>query len=204
MVARGRKKVGAQSAAADSGAQAEHHLVIAGRRWRKSDPAIPDKLRSELVHALMDARRAVLAAKRASSQRAEKAARAHVQDAKLALGERGHPYWETPDDAALRRRAAATIRALLVRRTASTQRATAPTICPSDVARVIGGERWRSCMQLVRDVAAQLVARGQLRVLQRGREVAPEAARGPIRLALPAAVGGERNTQERTKIRQTP
>jgi hypothetical protein len=166
----------------------EHHLVIHGRRWRKSDPAIPDALRSELVHALMDARRAVRAATLAASSSAEKAARARVQDAKVALGERGHPYWQAPDESAQRTRAIATIRALLGRRTTNRDRgdaeATLPTICPSDVARVIGGKRWRGCMPLVRDVATQLVARGELRVLRQGREVSIDAARGPIRLAL--------------------
>jgi hypothetical protein len=94
------------------------HLVIDGRRWRKSDPSIPEKLRSELVHALMDARRAVLAAKRAADPAAEKAARARVQDAKLALGERGEPYWEERSEAGQRKRAAATMRALLAHRAA--------------------------------------------------------------------------------------
>lgn len=158
------------------------HLVIDGRRWRKSDPGIPEKLRSELVHALMDARRAVLAAKRAADPAAEKAARARVQDAKVALGERGEPYWEERSDAGQRKRAAATMRALLARRAAQSGNA---TICPSDVARTIGGETWRESMTLVREVAAKLVKRGQLRVLQRGRKVEIDQARGPIRLALP-------------------
>jgi hypothetical protein len=134
----------------------------------------------------MDARRAVLAAKRAADEPAEKAARARVQDAKVALGERGRPYWEEPTDAAQRVRAAATIRALLTRRAANSGDAKpAPTICPSDVARTIAGEAWRTQMQLVREVAADLVSRKQLRVLQRGHEVAVAKARGPIRLALP-------------------
>jgi len=157
------------------------HLVIDGRRWRKSDPNIPEKLRSELVHALMDARRGVLAAKRAADPAAEQAARARVQDAKLALGERGEPYWEERSEAGQRKRAAATIRALLSHRAACSGGA---TICPSDVARTIGGETWRECMALVREVAAGLVERGQLRVLQRGREVAIDQVRGPIRFAL--------------------
>jgi len=166
----------------------DHYLVVAHRRWRKSDPEIPEALRSELVHQLMDARRAVHAAQRAASASQLKAARARVQEAKLALGERGAPYWQAPDECALRRRAAATIRALLARRSQNSARrrpgATAPTICPSDVARVIGGKRWRERLQLVRDVAAVLVARGELRVLQRGSEVPLDGARGPVRLAL--------------------
>jgi len=167
----------------------ERYIVVDGRRWRRSDPGIPATLQRELVDELMDARRAVGAAKRAASARAEKAARARVQCAKEALGERGHPYWEEPTAAAQRKRATATIRALLARRnrraavSGDGKRATEPTICPSDVARTIGGEHWREYMQLVREVAAALVERGELRVLQRGREVAIDKARGPIRLA---------------------
>lgn len=42
----------------------------------------------------MDARRAVGAAKRAGDAAAEKAARASVHEAKLALGERGPVWWD--------------------------------------------------------------------------------------------------------------
>ena len=38
-----------------------HHFVIDGRRWRATDPSIPDSFRQELVDELMDARRAVKA-----------------------------------------------------------------------------------------------------------------------------------------------
>lgn len=181
-----RKAGGARGDAVQSGD--ERYIVIDGRRWRRSDPGIPATLQRELVDELMDARRAVGAAKRAGSARAEKAARARVQCAKEALGERGHPYWEEPTAAAQRKRATATIRALLARRNrraaaSGEDRAAQPTICPSDVARTIGGEHWREYMQLVREVAAGLVERGELRVLQRGREVAIDTARGPIRLA---------------------
>ncbi|WP_369880596.1 hypothetical protein [Erythrobacter sp. KY5] len=48
----------------------------------------------------MDARRAVGAAKRAGDSDAEKAARAKVHEAKLALGERGPVWWSdgAPDE----------------------------------------------------------------------------------------------------------
>jgi hypothetical protein len=36
----------------------DRRVVIDGRRWRRTDPSIPSTLRSELVHELMDARRA--------------------------------------------------------------------------------------------------------------------------------------------------
>ncbi|MFE5733103.1 hypothetical protein ACFQ7A_19625, partial [Streptomyces sp. NPDC056528] len=43
---------------------------------------------------LMAARRAVGAARREDDTRAERAARARVHTAKVALGERGEPWWE--------------------------------------------------------------------------------------------------------------
>jgi hypothetical protein len=73
-------------------------LVIDGRRWRASDPGIPDPLRAELVAELMAARRIQ--------------ARDRVQDAKVALGERGEPWWD-PTEAGQRSRVAATVRTLL-------------------------------------------------------------------------------------------
>ncbi|ADB35323.1 hypothetical protein Kfla_6321 [Kribbella flavida DSM 17836] len=71
-----------------------HHVVIAGRKWRATDPAIPPDVRSELQRALMAARRAVGAALRAKDSAAERQARTRVQTAKVALGERGVPWWE--------------------------------------------------------------------------------------------------------------
>jgi hypothetical protein len=35
------------------------YLVVSGRRWRVTDPAIPEALRKELVDELMTARRLV-------------------------------------------------------------------------------------------------------------------------------------------------
>jgi hypothetical protein len=159
--------------------EGERYIVVDGRRWRRSDPTIPDSFRAELVRELMSARRAVLAAKRDSDAKAETAARARVQDAKVALGERGRAYWDEPDEAAQRSRAASAIRALL------SARGPAKTICPSDVARTIGGERWRTILQRVRDVASELADRGELEVRQRGAVVRARTAKGPIRLAIP-------------------
>ena len=88
------------------------HLVIGGRRWRASDPDLPGALRDELVHELMAARREVGAGGRADDGDRVAAARARVHDAKVALGERGRPWWEPPDDEADRGRAGAAARAL--------------------------------------------------------------------------------------------
>jgi hypothetical protein len=70
------------------------YIVVAGRRWRASDPRLPEPRRQELVDELMAARRAVGAAKRAGDADAERAARDRVHAAKVALGERGNPWWE--------------------------------------------------------------------------------------------------------------
>ena len=68
-----------------------------GRLWRKSNPALDPATRTALVGDLMDARRAVGAALRAKDKTAEQTARAAVNTAKHALGERGPVWW---DDAA--------------------------------------------------------------------------------------------------------
>jgi transcription elongation GreA/GreB family factor len=70
------------------------YIVVDGRRWRASDPRLPEARRQALVDELMDARRAVGAAKRAEDAAAERAARDRVHAAKVALGERGKPWWE--------------------------------------------------------------------------------------------------------------
>ena len=69
-----------------------HHVVIKGRRWRATDPAIPEDVAAELRKVLMSARRDVGKALREGRDPAE--ARARVQAAKVALGERGTPWWE--------------------------------------------------------------------------------------------------------------
>lgn len=69
------------------------YFVVRGRLWRCTNPALPGTLREQQVHALMEARRAVKAAKAAEDPAALKAARAQVQAAKVALGERGPVWW---------------------------------------------------------------------------------------------------------------
>lgn len=144
-----------------------HHIIVNGRRWRATDPAIPEKLRQELVDELMAARRAVKAT--------EADARRRVQDAKTALGERGAKWWEEPSDAEFDERAAAAIRALTRKRAES-------SICPSDVARAIGGAAWRSRMPDVRRVAGELAERDEVVVTQKGEPVQIDQARGPVRI----------------------
>ena len=72
------------------------YLVIEGRRWRATDPAIPEERRQELTDVLMAWRREV---RRTRGTAEERVARAGVQAAKVALGERGTPpWWEQTDE----------------------------------------------------------------------------------------------------------
>lgn len=144
------------------------YVVVDGRRWRATDPAIPEALRSELVAELMDARRLV--------RKDPASARPRVHDAKVALGERGSPWWEAQDEAALRDRVASTVRALLRHRDGR-------TICPSDAARVVGGPDWRDHMAVVRSVAGELADSEVLVVTQGGDPVDLAVVQGPVRLA---------------------
>ncbi|WPB55389.1 hypothetical protein [Xylophilus sp. GOD-11R] len=58
-----------------------------------SDPALDDEVRQGWVDRLMRARREVGRARRADDPDAERAARAEVDAAKRALGERGPVWW---------------------------------------------------------------------------------------------------------------
>ena len=74
-------------------------LVVRGRLWRRTDPALPAGRRSDLVRELMAARRSVAVAKRSGDREAETLAHAAVDRAKRSLGERGPVWWDdgTPD-----------------------------------------------------------------------------------------------------------
>lgn len=145
------------------------HIIVDGRKWRAQDPHIPAPLAAELVKGLMAARRLV--------RTDPTTARPRVQDAKVALGERGDPWWE-PTEEGRRVRLASAMRTLL------RHRGPEKTICPSDAARVAGGEGWRDLMDAAREVAAELHAAGVVEVRQQGERVAdPAAVHGPIRLA---------------------
>lgn len=144
-----------------------HYFVVKGRRWRKTDPHIPEKLRAELVKELMAARRLQ--------------DRSRVQDAKVALGERGAKWWEEVPVEGHRERLQAAIRALLRSRPSSS------SICPSDAARIAGGKNWRALLSQAREVARDAARAGAIIVTQRGETLDPKADwRGPIRLRLPS------------------
>lgn len=153
------------------------HVEIGGRRWRATDPSIPERLRVELVAELMAARRAVGAGQRAEDEHAGACARVRVGDAKIALGERGPRWWEPRSGTDHEVRLRATMVALL------RNRAAISTICPSDVARASGSPDWRPLLEPARKVAAELHDAGVVEVRQHGARIAdPRRVRGPMRI----------------------
>jgi len=160
-------------------------IVVDGRRWRSSDPHIPDNLRQELVNELMSARRSVRDAKDDVEMRHS---RRRVNDAKVALGERGHPWWLPPDPAATGRRIEAAMRALLGSRKPDR------TICPSDVARIVGGPGWRTVLAVVREHAVVMRTRGEIEILRRGQVVQDDPTQGVLRYRLAPEARPSRST----------
>ncbi len=69
------------------------YIVVRGRLWRRADPSLPPDRRQALVNALMNARRAVGRGLRAKDVAGTADARKAVDAAKVALGERGPPWW---------------------------------------------------------------------------------------------------------------
>ena len=70
------------------------YIVVRGRLWRRADPQLPEPERQALVDRLMDARRAVARALKTADKDALASARAEVDKAKVALGERGPVWWD--------------------------------------------------------------------------------------------------------------
>ena len=72
------------------------YVVVEGKLgpglWRASNPHLPEDRRQHLVNELMDARRAVRDARGDAARLAS--ARAAVDAAKQALGERGPAWWD--------------------------------------------------------------------------------------------------------------
>lgn len=64
-------------------------------------------------------------------------------------------------------------------------RRTGASICPSEAARAVWPEDWRSHMEEVREVARVMSAEGRLEITQRGRVVDDLNFSGPIRLRRP-------------------
>lgn len=162
---------------APAGSPKTAFITIDGRRWRTSDPGIPENLRHELVNELMAARRAV---RDGRTQLDIRRSRHRVNDAKLALGERGDAWWLPPKPAATNLRIDAAIRALL------RSRQPGRSICPSDVARIVGAATWRTMLPVVRDRAVRMLERGDLEILRGGRVVKRNPTEGVLRYRLTA------------------
>lgn len=69
------------------------YFVVKDTLWRCANPALSEEVRSALVRQLMSARRAVRSAMHAHDPQALKLARNAVNEAKIALGERGAAWW---------------------------------------------------------------------------------------------------------------
>ncbi len=154
---------------------ADAYISVDNRRWRATDPHIPANLRQELVNELMTARRAV---RDARTPRDVQRSRRRVNDAKLALGERGHPWWLPQTTAGTTRRIDAALLTLLRSRHAGR------SICPSDVARIAGGPAWRALLPAVRDRAVAMNTTGEIEILRRGELVTSEPTKGVLRYRL--------------------
>ncbi len=69
------------------------YFVVRGRLWRTTNPAISEQDRLRLVKMLSQARSALRRSAKTSAA-GRKAARKKVNDAKVALGERGPVWWD--------------------------------------------------------------------------------------------------------------
>ncbi|WP_181273955.1 biopolymer transporter Tol [Brevibacterium oceani] len=72
----------------------ERWLIVKGRRWRRTDPALEPSVIEELKSHLGAARNAVKQAKRRGDGNELAEARRRVDAAKHGLGERGEYWWD--------------------------------------------------------------------------------------------------------------
>lgn len=172
----------------------KRYLVVRGRLWRATNPALDEAGRTVAVRALMNARRAVRSALQSGDEQALRRARARVDRAKRALGERG-PVWWTDGAPDYNRRLVSNTpyaewfarmeRLHDVMRQLLHERADGASICPSEVARSADPVGWRARLDDVRAVGRHLAARGEIAITQRGRRLDPDRPfRGPVRFTL--------------------
>ncbi|WP_295791077.1 biopolymer transporter Tol [uncultured Microbacterium sp.] len=88
-------------------ADGERWLVVNGRRWRRTDPELPDEIAARLRSHLGRARAAVRTTKGADDEEGTAAARHRVGLAKAGLGERGPRWWDDDVPARVQRARAA-------------------------------------------------------------------------------------------------
>ncbi|CAM3731557.1 hypothetical protein [Nocardioides zeicaulis] len=80
--------------AQDGPTDEERWLVVDGRRWRRTDPAVPEDALARLKSHLGRGRSGV---RTAPDDAALASTRRRTQLAKVGLGERGTPWWEQTD-----------------------------------------------------------------------------------------------------------
>ncbi|GAA0200291.1 MULTISPECIES: hypothetical protein [unclassified Aeromicrobium] len=83
----------------DGPVEDDHFFVVKGRRWRRTDPCLPDDVVEALTSHLGRGRSGVRVAKKDGDDEAVAAARRRVGLAKHGLGERGPRWWEDHPDA---------------------------------------------------------------------------------------------------------
>ncbi|MCJ1707922.1 biopolymer transporter Tol [Microbacterium sp. VKM Ac-2923] len=88
---------------ADDSTDDERWLVIDGRRWRRTDPVLPEDVADGLRSHLGRARAAVRSAKRSGDDEAIADVRHRVGLAKSGLGERGPRWWDDEEPARVQR-----------------------------------------------------------------------------------------------------
>jgi|OpeIllAssembly_1097287.scaffolds.fasta_scaffold586834_2 hypothetical protein len=69
------------------------YFVAHGKLWRRANPALPEHERARLVSELIRARCTVGHARRSGDAQAESAALREVERIRVALGQRGAPWW---------------------------------------------------------------------------------------------------------------
>lgn len=89
--------------AEDAATDDERWLVVNGRRWRRTDPTLPDDVVEDLKSHLGRGRSGVRTAKADGDDAAVAAARRRVDLAKHGLGERGPQWWDESETDRLRR-----------------------------------------------------------------------------------------------------
>lgn len=72
----------------------ERFFLHSGRRWRRTDPSLPDDVKARLMSHLGRGRSGVRNSAKGDDGAALPWARRTVQLAKEGLGERGTPWWE--------------------------------------------------------------------------------------------------------------
>ncbi|MFP7834982.1 biopolymer transporter Tol [Marisediminicola sp. LYQ134] len=87
----------------DASTEAERWLVVNGRRWRRTDPSLPEPVVERLKSHLGRGRSGVRVAKSHGDEQAVADARTRVGLAKHGLGERGPRWWESSEAERLER-----------------------------------------------------------------------------------------------------